>query len=109
MINLERSQINSKFKIINVVQLERASFHCDDDLDWPENIIPIFQPSHSPELNPIERFWEYIKSFLRWENFSSLKDLSREIDKILESINPQEIISLCGWEFMTSALSSLSA
>lgn len=93
---------------VNVVQLDRASFHIDDDLDWPENIIPIFQPSHSPELNPIERFWEYIKSFLRWENFSSLKDLSREIDKILENINPQEIISLCGWEFMTSALSSLS-
>ncbi|MBW4610012.1 MAG: transposase [Hassallia sp. WJT32-NPBG1] len=30
----------------------------------PENIIPIFQPPHSPELNPIERFWEFIKSKL---------------------------------------------
>ena len=26
-------------------------------LSWPENLIPIFQPAHSPQLNPIERLW----------------------------------------------------
>ncbi|WP_442948866.1 transposase [Nostoc sp.] len=28
-------------------------------------MIPIFQPPHSPELNPIERFWELLKSKLQ--------------------------------------------
>ncbi|WP_448267841.1 transposase [Nostoc sp. DSM 114159] len=30
-------------------------------LSWPENLIPIFQPAHSPQLNPIERLWQFIK------------------------------------------------
>ena len=41
---------------VAVVQLDQGSFHRAKLLDYPENIIPIFQPSHCPELNPIERF-----------------------------------------------------
>ncbi len=37
---------------VGVIQFDRGSFHRAEALDWPENIIPIFQPSHSPELNP---------------------------------------------------------
>ncbi|WP_445305610.1 transposase [Microcoleus sp. herbarium2] len=28
-------------------------------------------PAHSPELNPIERLWEYLKAQLHWENCHS--------------------------------------
>jgi hypothetical protein len=41
---------------IAVIQFDRGSFHKAKTLDCPDNIIPIFQPPHSPELNPIERF-----------------------------------------------------
>ncbi|MDJ0715585.1 MAG: transposase [Prochloraceae cyanobacterium] len=30
----------------------------------PSNIILLFQPPYCPELNPIERLWEYIKYYL---------------------------------------------
>jgi hypothetical protein len=42
---------------VAVIQFDQGRFHQADELDWPENIIPIFQPPHSPELNPLERFW----------------------------------------------------
>lgn len=32
-----------------VMQMDQGKFHSACDLDWPENIIPIFQPAHSPE------------------------------------------------------------
>lgn len=41
------------------------SFHKAKALDYLDNIIPIFQPPHSPKLNPIERFWEFLKSKLQ--------------------------------------------
>ncbi len=49
---------------VAVIQFDQGRFHQADELDWPENIIPIFQPPHSPELNPIEQFWELLKAKL---------------------------------------------
>ncbi|MGI2909305.1 transposase [Tolypothrix sp. VBCCA 56010] len=44
---------------LNLVQMDFCHFHKSLDLKWPDNIIPIFQPANSPELNPIERLWEH--------------------------------------------------
>ena len=43
-------------KDIAVIQFDQGSFSKIKTLDCPENIILIFQPPHSPELNPIERY-----------------------------------------------------
>ena len=92
-----------------VIQMDRGKFHSAQTLDWPENIIPIFQPAHSPELNPIERLWEHLKAQLRWENFHSLKQLRLKLSDLLEKLTPQLIASLTGWEFITAAVLSLSS
>jgi transposase len=72
----------------------------------PENIIPIFQPPHSPELNPIERFWEFIKSKLQWENCKTLAQLRQKLASVLETITPEIITSLTSYEFILEALFS---
>jgi transposase len=33
--------------------MDNGSFHKSMGLKWPNNVIPIFQPPNSPELNPI--------------------------------------------------------
>jgi hypothetical protein len=92
-----------------VLQMDQGKFHSARDLDWPENIIPIFQPAHSPELNPIERVWEHLKAQLQWENCQSLKQLRLKLSDLLEKLTPQLIASLTGWEFITTAVLSLSS
>ncbi len=92
-----------------VIQMDRGKFHSAQALDWPENIIPIFQPAHSPELNPIERLWEHLKAQLQWENFQSLKQLRLKLSDLLEQLTPELIASLTGWEFITTAVLSLSS
>lgn len=102
------NQISQFFgESINFIQLDNASFH--HSIDWPENIIPIFQPAYSPELNPIERFWEYLKAQLRWKNFSSLKKLRQEICVFLQEISTQAVASLIGWEYITDAVLSATS
>lgn len=55
-----------------LIQMDRASAHQALALIWPDNLILIFQPAHSPQLNPIERLWQHIKRQWKGENFSSL-------------------------------------
>jgi hypothetical protein len=40
---------------------DRAGWHIADDLRVPDNITLIQLPSYSPELNPVERVWLYLK------------------------------------------------
>ena len=70
---------------VAVMQMDQGSFHRSLALDYPENIIPIFQPSHCPELNPIERFWELLKSKLQWENYSCLTQLRQKLTQVLDN------------------------
>jgi hypothetical protein len=49
---------------LNIVQLDNGRFHYSSSLKIPDNILLIFQPPYSPELNPIERVWHYIKQEL---------------------------------------------
>jgi transposase len=42
--------------------LDRAGWHTTAKLEVPKNITPIFLPSHAPELNPVENFWQYLRA-----------------------------------------------
>ncbi len=42
---------------LNILQVDNERFHTSKHLVVSENIILLFQPSYSPELNPIERLW----------------------------------------------------
>ena len=75
----------------------------------PENIIPIFQPPHSPELNPIERFWEFLKSKLEWENCKTLNHLRQKLAQVLETITPEQIASITSYDFILEALFSAAS
>jgi putative transposase len=85
--------------------LDNGTFHQSLTLIIPENVLLLFQPSYSPEVNPIERLWEYFKEQLQWETFANLQDLRNTLQKKLSSLSYQSIISLTEWEFIISALS----
>lgn len=91
---------------IAVIQFDQGSFHKTKSLDCPENIIPILQPPHSPELNPIERFWEFLKTKLEWENCQTLTQLRQRLTSILQTITPEQISSVTCYDFILDALFS---
>lgn len=45
-----------------VMIMDRAGWHMARDVKVPSNITILFLPPYSPELNPIENLWHYIKS-----------------------------------------------
>ncbi len=45
-----------------VVLMDRAGWHSTGKLIVPRNITIILLPSKSPELNPVENVWQYLRS-----------------------------------------------
>lgn len=45
-----------------VLLLDRAGWHTTDKLNIPKNLTLIFLPSRSPELNPVENVWQYLRA-----------------------------------------------
>jgi transposase len=44
-----------------VLLMDRAGWHTTGKLNVPKNITIILLPSRSPELNPVENIWQYIR------------------------------------------------
>lgn len=89
---------------VAVIQLDRAPAHRVKDHDWPENIIPIFQPAHCPELNPTERLWQFLKGLWKGENFASLDALRQRVSQELKHLSAQQVQSLTSFDFILDAL-----
>lgn len=89
---------------LNIFQVDNASAHLAKNLILPENIILLFQPAYSPDVNPIERVWQSVKDKLSWLTVKTLDELRREMDIVLNSLTPERIFSLTGYDFILAAL-----
>lgn len=102
------NQLSEEFsETLNILQLDNASFH--RNINFPENIIPIFQPPYSPELNPIERFWQELKRELKWENCQNLDELREKVSQFLGNIESEAIASLIRWDYLIDVVLSASS
>jgi len=106
---------------VHIIQLDNAPCHTAHKLIIPENVIlflapslrrgnlgaggALFQPPYYPELNPIERVWQYIKKKLKNIFFTSLDDVKDKVAKIIHSLSEEIIHSLTGWQYILDALS----
>ena len=90
---------------INVLQVDNGLFHKAKRLQIPENIILLFQPPYSPELNPIERVWKHLKQDLKWELFDNLEELRTKVAQLLARFTSDIAASLTGYDFILNALS----
>lgn len=61
-----------------VMVLDRAGWHTTAKLKVPANVTLVHLPPKSPELNPIENLWHYLRSH-HWSNrhYPTWKDLNQ--------------------------------
>lgn len=90
---------------ILIIQLDQAGWHTAKRLQVPDNIILMFQPAHSPQCNPIEQVWQYLKKRLRWQCLTSLDELRQLMKEQLLALTPDTVASITG---RTSILDALS-
>jgi transposase len=80
-----------------------AAFHTSGSLEVPSNVSLIRLPPYSPELNPIENLWHYLRAHY-WSNRSyddwdALKETA--VTSLLQvGANPERIKSICAAPYL---------
>jgi transposase len=77
---------------------DQAGFHCAGDLQVPPNMTILPLPPYSPELNPVENLWHYLRSH-HWSNrayanYDALREAACEAWQA-SCLNPDLVKSIC--------------
>ena len=62
-----------------VLQLDNAGWHGPENLAVPDGIHLIFQPAHSPELQPAEHLWVFVDEPLVNRCFETIENLDQAV------------------------------
>lgn len=78
-----------------IVMIDNAGFHSLKNYKIPENIKLLRIPPYTPELNPSEKLWAYIKQSYKNRVFESMKYLKEWLsDFIVNNIGPELVKSI---------------
>ena len=84
------------------VVMEQAGWHKTKKLIVPDNINIIFLPPYSPELNPIERLWQYVKDHvLKNKIYNTLNELEKSVCTFMNTVDANIIKSVCNINYMS--------
>jgi transposase len=64
-----------KPKEYKIIVIDNAGFHSTKNIEIPDNIFLLRIPPYSPELNPCEQVWQYIKNRYKNQRFDTMKNL----------------------------------
>jgi transposase len=92
-----------------VVVLDGAPSHTSSQIVLPENVSLLALPSYSPELNPVERWFQEFRRALSNRTFETVELLQEAITKVLEPYwqNPARLRGLSGFSWWVEATESL--
>jgi len=90
-----------------VLLVDNASAHRAKKLVVPENIAFLPLPPYCPELNPIERLWQYIKSKIDFPLHKTLEALKQDVADILKKCTEPVIASIAGYSYIVDAVVAL--
>ena len=85
---------------------DQAAFHTAAKVIVPENISILPLPPYSPELNPVENLWHYLKSHY-WSNrfstdYDALLDAAQDAWRAF-CLVPEKIKTICAAPYLLAS------
>jgi hypothetical protein len=96
---------------LNIVLLDQAPAHVAQRVSVPDNVVLVWLPAYSPELNPVERLWEDLKSRIDVVDTRvrrSLAALQAHVAGLVQRYTAATIASLTGYAYLVEAIHALS-
>ena len=81
----------NEFKIMVI---DNAGFHSTKNIEIPDNIYLLRLPPYSPELNPCEQVWQYIKNRYKNQLFTTMDSLREWLDNTVKEMTQETIKSI---------------
>ncbi|MBE7170053.1 MAG: transposase [Williamsia sp.] len=95
-------RVYGKYRII--LCLDSAGWHTSGTLEVPQDIRLLLLPPYSPQLNPTEHLWDYIREQKGFNNhvFTSIYQVEGQLSKALREINRENdvIKSMCNFSWL---------
>ena len=89
--------------VIAVLIWDQAGFHTSSRIVVPENIRLIALPPYSPELNPVENLWHYLKSHYwsnrQYPNYEALLEAAQDAWQRVAAM-PDKIKTICAAPYL---------
>jgi transposase len=90
-----------------VLALDNAGWHVAKALKIPANITLLHLPPYSPELNPVERLWSWLRSHqLSNRIYQDYDQLLHETDRAWLTLEADTIKSVCACPWIERAIQS---
>lgn len=84
-----------------IIIMDGASWHRSTDLMIPANIEIALLPPYSPELNPTEKLWQYIKSnTLKNKLYTCISKLENVVCDFIKNLTVDKIKSNCACSYL---------
>lgn len=81
--------------------MDRAGWHMSKDLEVPKNIQIVYLPAYSPELNPVEKLWQWIRRHVcRNHLYRSLEQLEEALVTCFSGFTRPFMRSLCACGYL---------
>lgn len=77
---------------LKVIIIDNAGFHSLKDYQLPSNIKLIRIPPYSPELNPAEKIWAYIKQRYKNECFENIHEVKKWLHDFIKTNLDNKIV-----------------
>jgi hypothetical protein len=79
-----------------ILVMDNASWHKAKVLVIPDNIVLVFLPPYSPELNPVERWWKYLKDkVLKNRVIDALEEAVKMFMEFVDEVTIETVRSVC--------------
>lgn len=89
-MNIFLEEMNKEYGNYRIIMaMDKAGWHRSKDLKKPENIAFWYIPPYSPELNPVEHIWDYIREQKGFNNrtFTTITEVEDWLEQSLFEIS----------------------
>jgi hypothetical protein len=91
---------------LNLLVLDNGAGHKAKAVRWPSNVVPVFLPPYSPELNPMERLWRDLKDKLAAISAQIIEALSEAVCVIIQNYAQVTLQSLTSFPYFVQAVAT---
>ena len=106
-MNIFLNEFSKEFAQYRVIMgMDNAAWH--DKNKIIDNIVPLFIPPYSPEVNPAEHIWEYIRETGGFKNktFNTMKEVEERLVHTVNSLltDKETVKSITGFKWILKAI-----
>jgi hypothetical protein len=84
-----------------VIVMDQAGWHVTDTLIVPNNVSIVLQPSYSPELNPVERVWLFLRErHLSHRLLNTYEAILEALSTAWKALTAEQLISLTHYPYV---------